>query len=171
MGEQLVEFDFRLPTVITDFAGTPSIDIQTTIRLRGPVAFRESFFVYKGLTDSSGNVTLNRFELRSASGSVIQGSPNTVQKDTWYRVSLLYDWNNFLLNGLITAGGGTFWDPPSQTLLGGSDGNLNQINLGADASPVVNFYFDNFTTAIVPEPSMALLLGLGGWLLWRRPRR
>jgi hypothetical protein len=37
------------------------------------------------------------------------------------------------------------------------------------ASGVTSFSF--FSLAVVPEPSTALLLGLGGLLVWRRVRR
>jgi hypothetical protein len=169
---QQVDFAFRFTATIDDYSGTPNTDIQQTMQFRGPVTFHESFLVYKGITDGSGNVVQNRLELRSrgpgnVSATVV--SPSTVQKDTWYHATLVYDWGNFVLDGNIrnVSAGGVFWDPAPQSIAGGLDGNLNMVILSADNTPSAPWFFDNFSVD-VPEPAAALLLGLGGLLLWRR---
>lgn len=162
---QVLSFDLRLPTVITDFSGTPNQDIQETIQFRGPRTNQEFFFVYKAFTNGSGVVTQNRFEFRS--GGTTLGSPSTVLKDTWYHVAMLINFDKRTLDGLmLNPDGSLFWDPAPITGFG-NNGNINYVGFFSDSTPPAPLYVDN-VLVLLPEPAGLSLLGLGALALLRR---
>jgi hypothetical protein len=168
---ETVAFDFRLEQTIVEFAGTPNVDIQMAVQFRGPIINTESFLIYKGITNGSGDVVQDRLELRG--GSTLT-SP-VPSPDTWYHAELVYDWTNKTVDGVVTLAGTetVFWDP---AVINGllNNGNINLIGLSPDGTPDVQFYVDNLQIGIAPPPPVpepSGLLSLMGFVLLIRKRR
>ena len=162
---ETVTFGIMLDDTVGAFGANQ--DLQHTIHFRGPNINMESFFVYKGLTNAMSVVTQNRFEMRAGT---IQAGPNTVLADTWYNVTLNFDWVAGNVSGEIRLDDDSlYWTIPTSTGFY-NNGNINFFQITGDNSPASPLFIQNFQIGEpdplppppAPEPATGLLLGLAG---------
>lgn len=168
--QQTVEFDFRLEETISDFVGTPNLDLQDGFLFRGNAANKQFSFVYKANTNGLGAISQDGFEFRmngsAVSNRLVEGN---ILSDTWYHIRMELDFTANTLDGIITRGGTVFFNPgPLSTFQ--PNGNVNNLTIDADGSPDKTIFLDNFVV-FIPEPASLALLAPLGIAMLRRHRR
>ncbi len=156
---QCVEFDVMLDKVVNDYKGIANTDIQHGFDIRTPIVNNKNdfFFIYKGYTDGSGNVTNpGHWELR---GSSTLTSPE-IEKNVWYHWVFIFDMSagtvdavayKYLYKGAVTP----WYDPAVCTMV--NNGNYNYFRLDSDSTPTgLSVYMDNLkvgsmTSVVWPE--------------------
>lgn len=161
--QETVTFGIMLDDTVGTFGANQ--DLQHGVHFRGPNTNMESFFVYKGTTNGSNVVTQNRFEMRSGS---TQAGPNTVLADTWYNVTLNFDWVAGNVSGEVRLDDNSlYWTIPTSTGFF-NNGNTNFFQITGDSVPASALFIRSFQIGEAdplppppaPEPSTGLLLAL-----------